>query len=179
MKAKVIGLVKKKQYFMERLKLQVDWFSLAINGDSESKEFSYDENSKYHGKLSYKWSNPEEVILSERCHFAKLLKENEDIVLGAQTYSISKVKYIEDGSVIYYVEIEIDDEKSKKEAEMQLALREAYLLGVDTWGKCIHELQVECDELKLENCEMKNNKKANEQKRNSILIWNNKRGTKR
>ncbi|PYY28265.1 hypothetical protein [Paenibacillus illinoisensis] len=178
MKAKVIGLVKKKQYYMGCNKQLVSWSPFTITNENEINELAYDKKNIDRGKLSFKWSDHEEVTLSERCHFAKLLEVNDDIVLGAQTYIINKVKYIEDGSVIYYVEIEIDDEKSKKEAEIQLALREAYLKGVATWEKHVNELQVKCDELKLENYEMKNKKKADEQKRNRFLIWKNKRGMK-
>ncbi|PZT57412.1 hypothetical protein [Paenibacillus silvae] len=174
MKAKVIGLVKKKQYYMDRLRLQADWFSILNTRSSESNEFNYDENSIYQGSLSHKLSEPEEVILSERCHFAKLLKENDDIVLGAQTYSINKVKYIEDGSVIYYVEIVIDDEKSKKEAEMQIALREAYLKGVAAWEKYVNELQVKCDELEFENHEMKNKKTTSKKKGIGFFLGGNR-----
>ncbi|OMD66895.1 hypothetical protein [Paenibacillus odorifer] len=130
MKSIIIGRIVKKTYYMGE-ESTFSWFSIGSIG-SVNKNYGvipYDYISMNNGILKYSLGEQEERNLKETSEFHKLLEEDEIIQVGANEYKIAKVKHGDDGKMYYYVDVEYEDEESKKEALKQIELRDAYLKG--------------------------------------------------
>lgn len=153
MKSIVKGIVSKKVYYMTpKANLYRKFIAFSSDG---SPKLGVTENSDHTGILGYEIiKNVDEITLIETYSLHKLLNVDEYINIGGQDYQIVKVVNGSDGTMYYYVNVEIDDEESKNKALQDIEQRDIFVKG---WkAACgiknprIDEYSAEIDTLKKE-----------------------------
>lgn len=135
MKSIVIAKRHKNEFYMGT---QVSWYS----------DFKNEGVLKYDcaltdlpGIMRTNTKKLEDIVIKETYDFHSLLKIGDFIEVDNKEYTISKVKHGTDGTMYYYVNIEYEDEESKKEADKQIELRKAYLKGREVERRFSREAQ--------------------------------------
>ncbi|MHB0943342.1 hypothetical protein ACYCSU_16970 [Paenibacillus sp. ALE1] len=167
MKSIVIAKRHKNEYYMGT---QISWYRDLLPKLEEVLKYDC-VLTDLPGVMRTNTKKLEDIVIKETYDFHGLLKVGDFIEVDDKEYAITKVKHGANGTMYYYVNIEYEDEESKKEAGKQIELRKAYLKGREVERRINRELQHEKifskDETMCENVQV--SKTQNAQKAQRII----------
>ncbi|MDY8021167.1 hypothetical protein [Paenibacillus polymyxa] len=129
MKSIVIAKRHKNEFYMGVQRPLISWYGDLSPKNEEVLKYDY-ALTDLPGILRTKTKKLEDIVIKETYDFHELLQVGSFIQVDDKEYVITKVKHGADGTMYYYVNIEINDEDSKLEAQEKIQLRAAFLKGL-------------------------------------------------